>query len=523
MTTPARPGYGVLASATSAISVSQSQDSISFEHLLRVLRRRWWLVAQLVIAGGAAGALLALSAPERYESTVTVLLTGALEGAERDGSRGSLTADAAARLIRTRGVAERVADEVPGDEPAGELLGNVSTSVEQSGAFVDVTARADAAPKATALANSFARQFIAARSEDLVARARRGIAQAERQLQLLPRGSDQRARLSSEIAELRATAALRGIEAEIVDPAVGAAELDEERLPLWTALGAGLGLLLGVIGAFSLAALDPRVRALQELRELTAAPQLAAIPPLRRRRRGQPPVLRSKREPFEHLRGTLLLLDGEGSLRRIVVTSATDRNEGKTPVAANLAVSLARLGLRTCAVDADLRSPSLAGCFGLDDAATGLADAIRGDSPARAIQRFSVPAGSQGNGRVPEIAAEVSVVSAGAADGDAAELLAGRRVQEVLDELERDHDVLVLDCAPVLALGDALPLLERTSGTVLVVRHSYTQRRSVTRAAKVVEARGALLGIVATSVPKHELAIEGYGPWLEPALPANDA
>lgn len=503
--------------------MSQSQDSISFEHLLRVLRRRWWLVAQLVIAGAAAGALLALSAEERYESTATVLVTGALQGGERGDAGASLTAGAAARLIRTRGVAERVAEELPGDEPAGELLGDVSTSADDSGTFVDVKTRADTAPEATALANSFARQFIAARSEDVVARARRAIAQAERQLERLPSGSDQRTRLSSEIAELRATAALRGIDAEVVDPAVGAAELDEERLPLWTALGAGLGLLLGAIGAFSLAAIDPRVRALEELRGLAAAPQLAAIPPLRRRRRGQPPVLRSKREPFEHLRGTLLLLDGDRSLRRIVVTSPTDRNEGKTPVAANLAVSLARLGLRTCAVDADLRGPSLAGCFGLDHAAVGLADAIRGEPPASAIQRFSIPASRHGNGRVPDIAAEVSVVAAGSADGDAAELLAGGRVREVLDELQRDHDVLVVDCAPVLALGDALPLLEGASGTVLVVRHSYTQRRSVTRAAKVVEAHGALLGIVATSVPKHELATEGYGPWLEPALRAHDA
>lgn len=501
--------------------MSQSQDSISVEQVLRVLRRRWWLVALLVIAGAAIGAVAALSADERHEATATVLITSAPEENQAGAARGALTPEAAARLVRTRVVADRVAEELPDDASAAELLDDVSTSVDASGAFVDVTARADAPAEATARANAFARQFVAARNEDVGDRLRQAIEQAQRQLDQLPRG--ERTRLSAEIAELRATAALRGVDAQVVDPAVGAAEQDEERLPLWTALGAGLGLLLGLVGAFSLAALDPRVRALEELRGLTPAPQLAAIPALRRRRRSQPPVLRSKPEPFEHLRGTLLLLAGDRSLRRIIVTSPTDRDEGKTPVAANLAVSLARMGLRTCAVDADLRSPSLADSFGLASAAPGLADAIRGEASAGVIQRFSVPGTRQGNGRAPESAAEVSVVAAGTPDGDAADLLAGRRVREVLDELERDHDVLVLDCAPVLALGSALPLLEGASGTVLVVRHSYTQRRSVTRAAKVVEARGALLGIVATSVPKHELATEGYGPWLEPVLSTHDA
>lgn len=505
------------------MAVMDSQDSISVEQVLRVVRRRWWLIAQLAIAGAAVGALLALSASEEHEATATVLVASSLDGGEPGAGGGALTAETAARLMRTRGVAERVAEELPGERAAGDLLGDVSTSVDDSGTFVDVTARADTADEATALANTFARQFVAVRSEEVGDRVERAIDEAQRQLEQLPRGSDQRARLSSEIAELRATTALRSIDAEVVDPAAGASDLSDGRLSRWIAFGAGLGLLLGLTGAFSLAALDPRVRALDELRGLTPAPQLAAMPGLRRRRRGQPPVLRTRREPFEHLRGALLLLDSDRALRRVIVTSPSDRNEGKTAVAASLAVSLARVGLRTCAVDADLRRPSLASSFGLDDRAPGLADAIAGESVEPVIQRFEIPAGPHHNGPVPDTAGEVRVLAAGQEIADAAELLAGRRVEEVLDQLERDHDVVVIDCAPVLALGDALPLLGRASGTVLVVRHSHTQRRSVTRAAKIVEAHGALLGVVATGVPRSELATEGYGPWLEPALPGHDA
>jgi len=496
--------------------LDDTEPSISRDQILRVLRRRWWIVAQLVLVGLAVGVLLARAAPTRYEATATALIESAAGGAASNTSTpGSLSAAAAARLIRTRSVAEQVGRALDDKRSAGELLDAVTAKPDSSGAFVNVTARDATAAGAANLANAFAQQFITARGTRIAARVQRSITAAQGRLARLPLGSE-RTRIRAEIADLRATAASGAIAAEVIDPAVPGANERTGALVRWTAIGGGLGLLVGFVLVFSLQALDPRVRALDEMRGLVRAPQLAAIPARRRRwrRAKRPPVLTARTEPFEHLRSALLVLNGDRKLPRIVVTSPRDRADGKTVVAANLAVSLTRLGLRVCAVDADLRQPALASEFGLEDTAVGLADALRGAPLHEATQRFAVPSEDHGNGSGPPPSSELSVISGGTNTTNAAALLAGGRMQEILEELARNHDVVILDCAPLLALSDALPLLERTSGTILVARHSHTQRRAVVRAARMVaDVQGSLLGIVTTGVPRGELAAEGSGPW----------
>ncbi len=496
--------------------MNQNHDTVSYEQLLHVLRRRWWVIAQLLVVGAAVGVALALSSPQRYEATATVLIeSGSGDASTGDADQGGLSTAAAARLVRTRGVADRVRRELGDKRSAEDLLGVVSAEADENGTFVNVIARDESASGAARLANAFADQFIAVRAESVGARVQRAIEAGERRLARLPRGSRERSGLSAEVAELRATAVLRGIDAEVIDPAVPGS-VQTGGTPLrYGVIGGTLGLLLGLVVAFSLESLDPRVRRLEELRSLVGAPQLAATTALDLRpgRRKKPLVLRARREPFEHLRGALLVRSGEQGLQRIIVTSPTDRKEGKTAVAANLAVSLARLGLRVCAVDADLRQSGLAAHFGLDDTATGLADAIRGAPVQDAIQRFTVPADAGDNGSAPQEPMEINVVAAGSRKEAAAELLAGERTEEVLDGLGRDHEVVILDCAPLLAVSDAFPLLGRASGTILVVRQAHTPRRAVVRAADVVaDAQGTMLGIVATGVPKGELVAEGYGP-----------
>ena len=75
-------------------------------------------------------------------------------------------------------------------------------------------------------------------------------------------------------------------------------------------------------------------------------------------------------------------------------------------------------------------------------------------------------------------------------------------MSDVLDQLERDHDVVIVDYPPILTQSDALPLLPRAAGALLVVRLFHTPRNAAVRAARVIEgARGGLLGVVGTAVP----------------------
>lgn len=502
-----------LAHAT-RITVNEPDHNLSLDQLARLIRRRWFLLLQAVIAGAAAGLLIASFASERYEATATVLVGPASGAAPTSAQVGSLSADAAARLVRTRGVAERVSREVAGNPSPGALLGAVSARPDESGSFVNVTAEDASSERAAAIANAFAEEFIAARAASVSDRVEEAIAAGERQLAALPPTSRDRARLRTELAELRATAVLRGIEAEVIDPAVsGELERDFEPVPS-TLAGAVLGFLFGLILAFALAALDPRVRSLSEISRLLPVPQLAAVAKARRsRRRRGVPVLSAASEPFQHLRSALIVFGGKDSLRRLVVTSPADAGEGKTVVAANLAVALAKMGLRVCVVDADLRNGQLASQFGIDATRGGLVEMLRGTPAAEASQLFQIPGEQSGNGATPG-GAELTVVPAATMSADAAEILAGPRLAEVLAELGAEHDVVIVDAPPVLAAGETLQLAEGASGTILVIRHSHTTRHAVLRSARIVtEAKGTILGVVATGVPKSEVSTEGSGPW----------
>lgn len=489
-------------------------ETVSFDELRRILRRRRWIVLQLIVVGAVAGGLLALASPREHSATSTVLIgTGSGSAA---GPPGHLSAAVAARLLTTRGIAERVRRELGDDRSVDELLAAVSAQPDDSNAFLEITARDGASAAAAArLANAFAEEFIAARAETARARAQEASAAARRRLAALPPGSRERSSLASELAELRATATLGGFDAELVDPAVPeAAETTGASVVPWVAGGAALGLLLGLVLAFSAEALDPRVRRLEELRRLVDAPQLAALPKLklRSRLRRAPPVVRENHEPFKHLRTALLVGAGKDAMRRMIVTSPSGRSEGPATVAANLAVSFAKLGWQVCVVDTDFHQPVLASYFGLDEAAPGLADALHGKPLESTVQRFPLAPAAGANGSRPE-PLQLSVMTAGSGNADgAADLLAGEGLERILDELGREHDVVIVACAPVLSASDALPLLADASGTVLVVDHSRTPRRDVVRAEQVIrEARGSILGLAVTGVPKAELGAGGYG------------
>jgi non-specific protein-tyrosine kinase len=239
------------------------------------------------------------------------------------------------------------------------------------------------------------------------------------------------------------------------------------------------------------------------------------------RRRKLPRVLAAAKhhnEPFERLRTSLLVFNGERELKSVLVTSPTDEKEGKTTVAANLAVALGKIGLRVCVVDADLRRPRLGRHFGFEHVEHGLVDVLAGAKLENALSYFPLPDApvlhGNGNGHGSSHTPEIAVLPAGKATTSPAELLASKQMQNVVDELEEMFDIVVLDCAPLLAASDAMPLVARACGTVLVVRLFQTPRKAADRAVRVIErAQGSLLGVVATGVPARELREEGFGPW----------
>jgi capsular exopolysaccharide synthesis family protein len=152
----------------------------------------------------------------------------------------------------------------------------------------------------------------------------------------------------------------------------------------------------------------------------------------------------------------------------VMVTSAWD-GEGKTTVASQLAVSLARCGRRTLLVDADLRNPTLHQLFEMP-LGRGLGDVLRGDIEVE-------------DGIRPTQAENLKLLSGGASDYTSIQALENDSVGAIFDRLKEQFDFIVVDTAPVLAFADPLLLGQHMDGAILSVRLDVSQRPKVEEAA----------------------------------------
>lgn len=189
-------------------------------------------------------------------------------------------------------------------------------------------------------------------------------------------------------------------------------------------------------------------------------------------------------EQLRMLRSQLMLrwLSAEHGRKTIAITGVA-RREGKSFVAANLAVVFSQLGERTLLIDADLRNPAQHVYFKLENR-IGLANVLNGMANAEAIQR--VPA--LGN---------LSVLPAGTLPPNPQELLAGERFPELLKRLSQGFDVIILDTSAAQVCADAHLVAARAAAAVLVARKDHT---SIEAAQEFVQglasARVTLLGSV---------------------------
>ncbi|HWI52857.1 MAG TPA: CpsD/CapB family tyrosine-protein kinase [Symbiobacteriaceae bacterium] len=191
-------------------------------------------------------------------------------------------------------------------------------------------------------------------------------------------------------------------------------------------------------------------------------------------------------EAYRVLRTNLQFLGLDEPLRTMLVTSATP-GEGKSTTVANLAVAFAQTGARVCLVDADLRRPTVAKLFGLDNW-SGLTTALIGQAPlTECLRPTDVPG--------------LSVMTSGPIPPNPAELLGSARMSTLLGQLTDSFDMVLVDSPPVLAVTDAAVLAPKVGGVLMVVRSGNVDHRQVTRAKEAIEAvKAKVLGVVLSAV-----------------------
>ena len=242
--------------------------------------------------------------------------------------------------------------------------------------------------------------------------------------------------------------------------------------------------------------MDRRVRQASDVEELTGAAALAVVPHSK--------VLASttelgrgpEAEALRQLRTNLRFVHVDNPPRSIVLTSANE-GEGKSTIAAHLAIALAMSGEPTVLIDADLRRPTQAQRFGIDGT-VGLTQVLAGTA--------RLP-----DAAVPTTTGQLLLLPAGRVPPDPSELVGSDRMRDLISHLRRNFYVII-DAPPLLPVTDAELLTIASDCAIMVVRTGRTRTEQVGHAARKLQlVNGTLLGIVMNMVPKNDLGMVAYG------------
>ncbi|HEX4132664.1 MAG TPA: polysaccharide biosynthesis tyrosine autokinase [Pirellulales bacterium] len=277
------------------------------------------------------------------------------------------------------------------------------------------------------------------------------------------------------------------------------------------AIGAVLGMMLGIGLAYLIDLADKSFRTPDEIRGQLRLPVIGHIPvidPATVRRRDRKIAANSKideilacyhrprstvAEAYRSVR-TALYFGTRGEEQKVLQITSADAGDGKTTLAANLAISFAQSGKRICLVDADFRRARMHTLFSVDNS-VGISSVMAGQAELPdAIHATEVE--------------NLWLLPCGPRPSNPSELLTSHRFKELLDVLRGKFDMILIDTPPLLAVTDPCAVAPRVDSVLLVMRITKNVRPNAMRAKEVLDGLGAkVIGVVVNGVEMRR----GYG------------
>jgi polysaccharide biosynthesis transport protein len=510
---------------------ANSRHQGDLERYLRVLRRRFLLILLCAVVAAAAAIGISLLQTKEYSATASLLFRNPgfaqdLFGNDTTQQSTDPTREAATNqaLVGLEIVAERTAKSL-GEGNRESIDEMVAVSSDGQSEIVSVTATDPDPKRAKRVANTFAHQFIAFRTEADKSRlleakklAEKGFRQLTDKEQNGVRGKS----LSSAAERLGVLASLQTGNAELVQPADLPTSPSTPKPARNGILGVVLGLLLGVGLAVLFERVNRRLRTPEEAGEAFGLPVLGVIPEsdaiVASNKHGPEALPFMENEAFRMLRASLLYFNVDRDMRILAVTSQ-EANVGKSTVAWNLALAAAASS-RVAIVETDLRKPTIAGQHGLK-VRPGLAEVLTHQATLEdALQ--SHPLTSAGNGTEAG-ARTLDVVTCGALPPNPSELLESQAMAESLAWLSERYDLVVIDTAPIAVVSDAFPILQKVQGVIVVARMNKTTSDAARQIRGQLDRLGApVLGVVANAVKVRRRDRYGYGYYAADAETESD-
>jgi tyrosine-protein kinase Etk/Wzc len=270
-------------------------------------------------------------------------------------------------------------------------------------------------------------------------------------------------------------------------------------------IAAGVGLVLGIIVAFVRKSLYGGVERPEEIERQLGVRVFGIVPRSNTQLRLQRKV-GDRREGLhvlaaqapedaavEGIRGlrTSLQLQMADARNNVVMLTGSRPEAGKSFLSVNLATLVASTRKRVLLIDGDMRRGDIHSHFGVRHS-PGLSDVLMGADVMSSILHDVLPG--------------VDLITKGSLPSHPAELLASDRLGEVLDELKKLYDLVIVDTPPVLAVTDATVIGKHAGTSLLVVRHGKNQVQEIGETMKRLHHGGVnMKGVLLTDVPQSKM------------------
>lgn len=280
---------------------------------------------------------------------------------------------------------------------------------------------------------------------------------------------------------------------EVIDYATSPMFPNDRGLKRSGMLGALLFLALSGLVLLILFLLDQRIASAKELTDSYTPPVLASIHrekiDEKKEKRAQASFLLTDKSPMEKVEGYAklrmnMLYTLVGKKHHVVAITSPVSGEGKTTIAANLAVSCAMGGKNVLIIDGDMRRACLRDIFLYDKDVEGLSDILAGKIEWK-------------QGILKTQFDTLHVLPTGHLPPNPAELLGSSQMKDLLTQLEQVYELIIMDLPPVNVVADPLAVSSMVAGCLFVVRQKYTDHRDLRKALIAAEMTGMeVLGFI---------------------------
>lgn len=291
--------------------------------------------------------------------------------------------------------------------------------------------------------------------------------------------------------------------ATLIDPAITPTVPVKPNKKLTLAVGGVLGVFLGILLVFLMEAFDKTISDEEYIKhKLADTVVLGRVPSIEIDNTSDSPelvVMNAPTSPHAEalkLAATNIEYSNTPAPRIIAVTSSAPA-EGKTFIAANIALAYAQNGNKTLLLDLDMRRPRIEKVLGIERLNIGVTNHLLKDVSIEKI--------------IVNHSENLDVIPVGPIPPNPTALLTSKKMEEFIQKLSERYEKIVIDLPPILAAADALIVSRYADGIVLVVRAGKTQKPSLAVAYENIKTSASkLLGVIINDITANQMGYYYY-------------